>query len=587
MKKKGLNQLTGFIMAVMGLLYLLGSQMVFAQSVTVTEDQTVKNRFTRHTVTGITTPLPEDPNDGEPGFMGAAFLTIGNIDQDPAGIKEIICSGGKYGTVAIFTWDGSDMDTWTQTVVVDTLNWPNDTVLRDMDGDGDNDIMIMDNFIPNSIFHNQTIPGHTTGIYYLENLGGDISLAVNWVLHTIYDGAAAIPQDAASFHEAFFLDVDGDGKEDFITSKFDFWQWSLGNRFTWTQWFKKEGDPADPDYGTNYSGPYDIGAGGGTVFLPTDVDGDGDLDLVMPQFFVSISGAAIVRPWPDILGDSIIWFENPGIGTDANINGTDDVFETWELYHLNHSLGKGMGVVEADMDNDGARELVFSNHNSQYADSSGNLVWPSGVYYLEFPTTPTDNNTWSTVVIEQSDPGFPTDGDPATDVYAIDRFGDWTNQGSPGLVRSADMTGDGYPELVVPGDGKGAVYYYEAKGPGATSPLEYDRATLYYDPGCMPGEAEIDDIEAALGSVMLTDYQREGRKIRVPAQKRAEYLAAISEAKALPQSFHSPTEDAINNSCLIETEQCMIDFNGFACFRPVMLGAICEGYSVFNCHAAP
>ncbi len=35
-------------------------------------------------------------------------------------------------------------------------------------------------------------------------------------------------------------------------------------------------------------------------------------------------------------------------------------------------------------------------------------------------------------------------------------------QGSPGLVRAEDINGDGLSELIVAGDGKGAVYYYEA-----------------------------------------------------------------------------------------------------------------------------
>ncbi len=47
-----------------------------------------------------------------------------------------------------------------------------------------------------------------------------------------------------------------------------------------------------------------------------------------------------------------------------------------------------------------------------------------------------------------------------------------------------------YPELVVPGDGKGAVYYYESVGA-----LNYKRAALYNQTKCMPGDAKIDDID--------------------------------------------------------------------------------------------
>ena len=78
----------------------------------------------------------------------------------------------------------------------------------------------------------------------------------------------------------------------------------------------------------------------------------------------------------------------------------------------------------------------------------------------------------------------------ATDVYAVDRPGGPYSQGSPGTVRTDDMNGDDYPEVVVPGDGKGAVYYYESVGA-----LNYKRAALYYQPKCMPGDAKIDDID--------------------------------------------------------------------------------------------
>ena len=62
------------------------------------------------------------------------------------------------------------------------------------------------------------------------------------------------------------------------------------------------------------------------------------------------------------------------------------------------------------------------------------------------------------------------------------------------MVREADISGDGYPDLVVPGDGKGAVYYYESQGRSAGK-LQFKRAALYKDPACMPGDAQIVDID--------------------------------------------------------------------------------------------
>ncbi len=64
------------------------------------------------------------------------------------------------------------------------------------------------------------------------------------------------------------------------------------------------------------------------------------------------------------------------------------------------------------------------------------------------------------------------------------------------MVKAGDINADGYPELIVPGDGKGALYYYESEGvTGGT--LRFKRASLYADPACMPGEARFEDIDTA------------------------------------------------------------------------------------------
>ena len=78
--------------------------------------------------------------------------------------------------------------------------------------------------------------------------------------------------------------------------------------------------------------------------------------------------------------------------------------------------------------------------------------------------------------------------------YSVDRPGGPGSQGSPGMCRVADINGDGYPDIVVPGDGKGAVYYYESE-PMQGSTLRYKRAVLYADPKCMPAESVIADID--------------------------------------------------------------------------------------------
>ncbi len=57
------------------------------------------------------------------------------------------------------------------------------------------------------------------------------------------------------------------------------------------EWWKKNnnGDP------TSYTGPIAIGDGGGFLFNMFDIDEDGDLDIVAPQFFIQNSGTLVVK----------------------------------------------------------------------------------------------------------------------------------------------------------------------------------------------------------------------------------------------------------------------------------------------------
>jgi len=483
--------------------------------VTVNPDPSIAIKFTRHTVTGITTPLPVAPN--VPGFIGASYLTIGDVNGDA--IKEIICTSGigldgdaytaDDGAVALYTWDGININTWTESIINATFSFPNETLLRDMDGDNDLDIMVMDNFLAG------WFTCGPAGIYYLENQGGDITSPANWVKQTIFQGTidgtcpcsptggGTCSNGIDSYHRAEFLDIDGDGLEDFVTARVHMWYWQwTTQQYVWTEWFEKDGNvpPGDPSYDPTAYTRHEIGDGAGFLFNMADVDGDGDKDVIGPQFFIQKSGGLVIKGGPggsDPRGDSLIWFENPGTG--------GDVYNLWNRYTIDNwytssnAMGKGIDVVAADIDNDSEEELIYSNHNHQNYKPDNTFtarIWPSGIYVLEVPSDPTVTANWSPLTIDSGDPNLNPYNLPvvAADPYAVDRPGGPYSQGSPGMAKAGDINGDGFPELIVPGDGKGTLYYYQSEGVSGTT-LNLKRAYLYQDPACMPGEAKFADVD--------------------------------------------------------------------------------------------
>jgi len=338
----------------------------------------------------------------------------------------------------------------------------------------------MDNFI---------IPVNNGGIYYLENQGGNIANVSNWVKRTLYKGDDSL-KGKASYHRAEFFDADNDGDEDFVTSRVSMLLWLFGFRSMWTELFLNDGNG-------NYTGPIDIGEGAGFLFRTHDMDGDGDLDIVGPQLFMF--NAFLFTPlgsewFHAFRGDSLMWFENPGPGS---------FWLTWpwkrhtinNTYLSDQPLGKAFDVMFEDLDNDGSEEMFMSGHNHQ-AYVFNNRFWPSGVFMFEIPDNPTDTQAWVPVVIDQGDPRLDPEDEVAVaqDVFAVDRPGSPYTQGSPGSFDIVDVNNDGRKDLLVAGDGKGALYFYRNDGISGTV-LNLSRGALYEDRACMAAEVEAEDLD--------------------------------------------------------------------------------------------
>lgn len=66
--------------------------------------------------------------------------------------------------------------------------------------------------------------------------------------------------------------------------------------------------------------------------------------------------------------------------------------------------------------------------------------------------------------------------------------------------------------------------------------------------------SDADRAEAAIAQAGLKDYVRVGNRLSVPKGQKAEYLAAVADAGALPTNFHSLLEDALNLGPFVDPE---------------------------------
>src|SRR6476620_4265324 len=66
---------------------------------------------------------------------------------------------------------------------------------------------------------------------------------------------------------------------------------------------------------------------------------------------------------------------------------------------------------------------------------------------------------------------------------------------------------------------------------------------------------QLDRIESAIAKAGLSDFQREGFRIRVPAGQQAKYLAAVADAGALPPSMNTIMENALDKGNAWESRE--------------------------------
>jgi hypothetical protein len=382
----------------------------------------------------------------------------GEVEDYSVTIDSPVLSSGIFGGQNIVT-----------TAAIDA----NDVHAADIDGDGDMDILAAHENQDNST-HNVTwyenngsevfVPHHIKGFGFFQvndiarsasaaDIDGDGDLDVlttlnsgfigwyendstpavgGWAVHGISTQSQAFGTQAG--------DVDGDGDLD-VMSVFSF------NNGSQVSWWENDGTPGDGTW-TQHAIEI-VGAAGANSIHSTDLDRDGDLDVVVAA----------------LDADRIIWYINNGIGGFSR-----RVIAT--------AIGGGTGVFTADLDRDGDVDIISSSPGSD------KIAW------YENDGTPTAG-AWVAHTIStsadyaQSVFAADLDGDGDMDIASASAFDDkiawYENDGTPAIgewttrtistaanyaqsVFAADVDGDGDLDVLSASDHDNKIAWYENIG---------------------------------------------------------------------------------------------------------------------------
>ena len=282
-----------------------------------------------------------------------------------------------------------------------------------------------DIIVPGGYFFDSFLGNARGSITWWENVG---LFGLNWKRHDI------VTNSQFSYHSVAYEDFDGDGIKDMMTVGED------------------AGNPGDPNDDIvelqflkglgkgKFADPVKVADGGGALITAYDINNDGLLDVVSPQFFGPVAGQPFVPPFArDASVASFVWFENNGDGT----------YTRWAI-----GTEQGPGFTIQPVDNllgDGVTRWIATNHTNPNVAFPPFSLYPEPSVY-EFTPGADPRQPWSVRTLSAAG-DFPVTGG--------------IGQAAPGAAAAGDLNGDGRLDIAVAGDGSRAVYWMEQQPDGS------------------------------------------------------------------------------------------------------------------------
>ncbi len=333
--------------------------------------------------------------------------SVFSADVDGDGDLDLMSASVTDDKIAWYENDGANNPSFTEQVISTTANGAQSVYAADVDGDGDIDLLSASN--------------SDDKIAWYENDGATDPAFTERVVSTSANYALSV----------FATDVDGDGDIDILSaSQFD----------DKIAWYENDGNP-DPSFtvrivSTNADGAFSVYA--------ADVDGDGDIDLM------SASAS----------DDKIAWYENDGA---ANPSFTERVVST--------SADGAVNVFATDVDGDGDIDLMSTSFHDN------KIAW------------------------------YENDGvaDPSFSEHVIS-----TNTVDPYSIFAADVNGDGNLDLMSASKGDDKITLYENDGNQSFTELvlstNADGASSIYAAD-VDGDGDIDILSASQSDDKIAWYE--------------------------------------------------------------------------------